>query len=80
MSRLADTTTELVAAFVATLIQIGIYLAYFTLSSTWTWRAATKHPNRWGLVAKIVICMQAGTFVAGVGAIALILILGIPVE
>ena len=80
MVRLADTTTEVTAASVATLIQMGIYLTYFTLSSIWTWRAARKHPNRWGLVAKIVIGVQAGIYVVGVTAFALVLILGIPVE
>ena len=80
MVRLADTTTELVVAFAAALIQMGIYLTYYTLSSIWTWRAARKHPNRWALVAKIVIGMHSGTLVVSVTVLVLVPILGIPVE
>ena len=74
--QIADTTTEVVVAFVAVHLQIGVYLTYFALSSIWTWRAARKHPTGWALVAKIVIGVQAGTLLVGVAVYSLVLILG----
>lgn len=37
------------------LLMLGVYIAYFILTSVWTWRAANKSPSGWAIAAKIWI-------------------------